>query len=942
MRIGLFVYSVTCLIVSSPTVHAFDLSGDVENDFTDARVWIVGDETGGIGDVAGHHSITSPPGWDMKDVRFYYEPDTDELVVGINFVGICGDADGNGDPDRASSSSEVPDSALLGMGESVNVRFDFDRDGRFDAIAGVPLESDLNSPLVARPKDPTDHSAAAVFGAPFPNAISIHAPPERRGLFGLLSSPVPDLEFVIDDFSELSSCRTENFFIYAFAGGPDDLVGEDNLMGTAWGLGAIPFEDAYATGTSFRVWAPFAKEVEVRGLGGQLDAPGTALVQEPMSGVWSARLPRNHAGEEFRYRIVDANDNILWKQDARSLQIVNTASNSILYEPRSFTWGEGEGSESLDPWNKWVIYELHVGTFLGTTDTPGTFTNLITRLDYLEGLGVNAIELLPVNSFMGTDDKKRSGGYDASHPYAMEETYGTPDTFKKLVRACHEHDIAVVADVVYNHWGPPEMDLWQYDGWSENGFGGIYFYQDNRLESGFGSRPDYGRGEVRDYIYDNLAMWLCEYHIDGFRWDSVVNIRSNNNSNGQFGIPDGRKLVREGNDYIDAVKPGAISIAEDLQGSDSITGTTADEGYGFDSQWGSGFYWSLYRVLTNTEDGGRNVQALANSIAQRDHNDAFRRILYSENHDEVWELNNKVRLPDRIDASNPGSWYARKRSTMGAAIVMTAPGIPMLFMGQERYATNVWNDQEPMEWAMNETQQKIHLLYKDLIALRRNLMGSTKGLSGQSVNMYHVNNSDKVLGFHRWDQGGDLDDTVVIANFSNNSFADYAIGFPRGGRWSVRFNSDSAYYGSDYGNFGSSEVFTTPQGLHGLNHQASVAIAPYSVLLLSQGNPESRRRREGTSSPFNILQFGEDAATGQMRIVVEGHVDLGDEERIGISNSGLYDDDFPIVTSEYDAEMYCTLIQTSVPWQGLPNGYNRSGATTLPIPATIWLWRDTR
>ena len=109
----------------------------------------------------------------------------------------------------------------------------------------------------------------------------------------------------------------------------------------------------------------------------------------------------------------------------------------------------------------------------------------------------------------------------------MESAYGGPDGFKNFVREAHRRGLAVILDVVYNHFGPSDLDLWQFDGWQENDKGGIYFYNDHRSETPWGdTRPDYGRPEVRQFILDNALMWLEEYHIDGLRYDMILYIRS--------------------------------------------------------------------------------------------------------------------------------------------------------------------------------------------------------------------------------------------------------------------------------------------------------------------------------------------------------------------------------------------------------------------------------
>ncbi len=121
----------------------------------------------------------------------------------------------------------------------------------------------------------------------------------------------------------------------------------------------------------------------------------------------------------------------------------------------------------------------------------------------------------------------RSWGYNPAFPYAVESTYGGPDELKQLVRAAHEHGIAVILDVVYNHLGPSDLDLWQFDGWSEDDKGGIYFYQDERSTTPWGeTRPDYGRQDVREFLRDNVLQWLDEFRVDGLRWDATAYISS--------------------------------------------------------------------------------------------------------------------------------------------------------------------------------------------------------------------------------------------------------------------------------------------------------------------------------------------------------------------------------------------------------------------------------
>src|SRR5690606_38938496 len=232
-----------------------------------------------------------------------------------------------------------------------------------------------------------------------------------------------------------------------------------------------------------------------------------------------------------------------------------------------------------------VIYELHVGTFSeGMHGQPGTLDGVRRRLPYLRQLGVGAIQLMPPYEFAG----ERSWGYNPAYPFAVESSYGGPDELKALVRAAHEQGIAVILDVAYNRLGPSDLDLWQFDGWSEHDKGGIYFYQDARSSTPWGdTRPDYGRQDVREFIRDNVVQWLDEFRVDGLRWDATAYISSI--TGGGHGAPDaiaeGWQLMADITSEMAERFPGRLMIAEDLKGDTAITAATSAGGAGFGAQW---------------------------------------------------------------------------------------------------------------------------------------------------------------------------------------------------------------------------------------------------------------------------------------------------------------------------------------------------------------------
>jgi 1,4-alpha-glucan branching enzyme len=286
------------------------------------------------------------------------------------------------------------------------------------------------------------------------------------------------------------------------------------------------------------------------------------------------------------------------------------------------------------------------------------------------------------------------------------------------------------------------------------------------------------------------------------------------------------------NDEIDARQPWKLTIAEDLRGNGWISRPTREGGAGFDAQWDAGFVHPIRDAVIVSDDAARDMGAVCDAILQLPGPDAFARVIYTESHDEV--TNGQERVPEQIWPGNAGSWFSKKRSTLGAALVFTSPGIPMIFQGQEFLEDEWFRDVDPLDWSKLDRYGGIQQLYRDLIRLRRNWYDSTGGLRGQSVHVYHVNHTDKLLAFQRWDQGGPRDDVVVVANMANRSYASYSIGFPRAGAWRVRFNSDWAGYDGTFGGHNSYDTLATPGQRDGMPCEGNIGIGPYSVIIMSQ------------------------------------------------------------------------------------------------------------
>lgn len=586
------------------------------------------------------------------------------------------------------------------------------------------------------------------------------------------------------------------------------------------GMGAIP----HAAGVAFRVWAPHAASVAVAGSFDDWSEAGVEMAGEE-NGYWYVDVEGARAGDEYKFLVQSEDGETLSRIDPYARAVTNSVGNGIIVASDPVDDGfEGPA------WNRMVIYEMHIGTFAREGDVAGGFEDAAARLGHLKRLGVNAVQIMPAAEFAGDV----SWGYNPAHIFAVESTYGGPDGLRAFVRAAHEAGIAVILDVVYNHFGPSDLDLWRFDGWSENDKGGIYFYNDWKSETPWGdTRPDYGRPEVRQFIRDNALFWLEEYGIDGLRWDMTLYIRSvRGDGSDDDALSEGWSLAQWINDEIRERFPGRITIAEDLRNEAGLTGASADGGCGFGAQWDSQFVHPVRETLIAAEDEARHMATIAHALSHHYNGDPFQRVVYTESHDEV--ANGSARVVHEIAPDDPGDYAAQKRSTLGAALMFTAPGIPMLFQGQEFLQGEWFQDTAPLDWDQSDEFRGIVRLYRDLARLRLDAGGVTTGLTGSHLEVRRIDESAKVIAYRRWAEGGAGDDVVVVANFHRDARDPYRIGFPQPGLWKLRLNTDWTGYSKDFTGLASGDVEAVAAECDGLPWSAEVALAPWSALIFSQ------------------------------------------------------------------------------------------------------------
>jgi malto-oligosyltrehalose trehalohydrolase len=429
----------------------------------------------------------------------------------------------------------------------------------------------------------------------------------------------------------------------------------------------------------FRLWALGARRVDL--VLQSAAAPERVL---PLAGCGDGWLElitdQAHAGSRYRFSI-DGELRVPDPASRRNPQGVHGPSEVV--DPEAFDWTDGDWR--APPWQEAVVYELHVGTF-----TPeGTFAGVASRLEHLQRLGVTAIELMPIAEFPGS----RGWGYDGVLPYAPSSVYGSPEDLKSLVCAAHAHGIAVMLDVVYNHFGPEGNFLHRY---------APQFFTE-RHSTPWGAAMNFDGPEsrtVRDFFIHNALYWLEEYHLDGLRLDAVHAILD---AGEPHILTEIARTIRLG--------PGrerpVYLVLENLNNEARRLGPPGAPGT-FDAQWNDDVHHCLHVLLTGETDSyyrdyrerpdtllcrslaegfayqGESSPHLGSPRGERSaHLPPSAFVNFLQNHDQV---GNRARGERLTQLARPEALRA------AVAVLLLAPAPPMLFMGEE------WGALEPFPY----------------------------------------------------------------------------------------------------------------------------------------------------------------------------------------------------------------------------------------------------
>ncbi|CAI7979277.1 MULTISPECIES: alpha-amylase family glycosyl hydrolase [unclassified Parafrankia] len=636
------------------------------------------------------------------------------------------------------------------------------------------------------------------------------------------------------------------------------------------GSGAAVSSDARER-IRFRVWAPHALAVEVAfaGPGGYIADDGHGedelITRLPMrqvgGGWWEAAAPgfADWVGRRYLYRVTRDDGSVAWRSDMYSAQQCGTGdvdpcgahhdgpaedldgsvSCSVVVDTRD---DERFWADEFDPARPvprrvedLVIYELHVGA-LGFGHTgAGTFADALAFVDHLIDLGVNAVELLPMFEFAGT----RSWGYGSSHFLAVKQSAGGRVALRRFVRACHQRGVAVLMDVVYNHYTPnAQRSAWQYDSTAPSR--NIYYWYEGaeddhpHPDGGYldnvssGWAPRYSDENVRALFVASAVALLDEFHIDGLRVDQTTSIHAYNSLHAD-GRPvaaaniAGRKFLRELCQTLRLVDPDVILIAEDHSGWAEVTRPAESGGLGFDAHWYVDFYHHLvgdkgegpeYAKLLHT--AGRDPAGpLAMSLfakaftAAADHT-----VVYTESHDEAGNSEHSARnilvAVDHAPLHGDTAWFAFARLRCAAALTLLSPGTPMFLMGDEVGARRAYTHdgfaeaKEDLAGLRAGEGAELFACYRALVTLR---LGSP-ALRSRTVELVGADDTARVLAFRRWDRGEEI---LVVVSLNNDPLPRFGLSHPSlaGRRWKPVLDTDAPRFG---GRTGGSRRSLSPRG----------------------------------------------------------------------------------------------------------------------------------
>jgi 1,4-alpha-glucan branching enzyme len=646
-----------------------------------------------------------------------------------------------------------------------------------------------------------------------------------------------------------------------------------------------------APGIAFTVWSPNATAVSVvfglatngyiDNTGGGIDPtmPVIALAKDATTGIWT-NDPAAYAfsalvGKPYMYRLTDEQGNTQYRTDIHSLEQIGqgpadpggaaypgtptgldgTVSCTVVTDPdvvyvstggappapvadTAFWVGEFTATNPVpSQLENLVIYELHIGSLAFGSPNPGNLTDAVNFIPHLKLLGVNAVELLPMSQY----DSTVEWGYGDTHHFAIQSAAGGRDAYRQFVKACHQNGIAVIQDVVYNHFDDDSAERaeWYFDS-NLDIHNSYYWYEGvpadypgplvGYLENGSsGFTPRFWEERVRSMFHSSAAAFVMDFHVDGFRVDLTDAIHQNNALNEPNGpsVPNanawGCKFLREWSRTLKLLKPTVMLAAEDYTGWSAMTQLPDNGGMGFDATWYGDFihhligdgdnYGPSYARLIHTAGLGGDGPLAMDYFGGALQASGSNHVTYHEVHDEVGnEAGTRRTIVEAVNGApiiGTTRQYAEARCRFAAGMNILSAGTPMFFMAEETGAQNDFplNDvaflaaREDIVGDTTGIGANLFRFYQDVIRFRL----THPAIETHNLTLVYVHDANRIIAFLRSEPTEQL---LIVGSLSNTPYSSgYFIQAIAGtlpdGNWTEIFNSDAAIYGgNNVGNYG--------------------------------------------------------------------------------------------------------------------------------------------
>jgi len=602
-------------------------------------------------------------------------------------------------------------------------------------------------------------------------------------------------------------------------------------------LGSHPIEVDDIAGILFATWAPNAQRVSVIGDFNQWDGRCHPMRARGSSGLWELFIPGIEAGSLYKYEILNRQSGeILEKIDPYSNQFeLRPATASVTTPEDNYQWQDNDWISTRQK-KQWAhdpmsIYELHPGSW--QRDENNQFLNyreLAHQLvDYIKPLGFTHIELLPVTEH----PLDASWGYQVTGYFAPTRRFGDLSDFKYFVDYCHQHQIGILVDWVPAHFPKDAHGLARYDG------SALYEHEDPRL----GEHQDwgtliynFGRNEVKNFLFASALFWMDEYHIDGLRVDAVASMLYLDYSReegewlpNQYGGNENLEAIdflKELNHLTHVEYPGTMVIAEESTSWPQVTRPAWVGGLGFTMKWNMGW---MHDILDYMEK---------DPVHRHYHHDRLTfGLLYcfSENfllpfsHDEV--VHGKGSLLEKMPGDD---WQKFANLRLLYTFMFTYPGKKLLFMGCEFAQRTEWNFNQALQW--DELESPAHQGIKALVSQLNKLYTDIPALhyydfDEKGFDWVDCNDSEQSILIYQ--RNAKNNSVIIVLNFTPVIRKNYRIGVPYGGHYEELLNSDSSYYnGSNTGN--SDPIISETVPWMNKDHSISVTIPPLAGLIISK------------------------------------------------------------------------------------------------------------